>query len=195
MKLRRICLFCGSSAGVDPAYVQAAEQFGRTLAEQGIGLVYGGGSVGLMGAAADAALAAGGEVIGVIPTAIRDLEVDHKGLTEMHVVDSMHIRKQLMHDFSDAFITLPGGHGTFDELFETITWLQLGYHEKPVGLLNVAGYYDALLAMLDGSLKQGFLTPFVRELLLAETDLDALLSRMQAWKAPDLKQWLARHDL
>lgn len=180
---------------MDPTYAASAVELGQLLAREGIGLVYGGGSVGLMGAAADAALAAGGEVIGVIPQAIRDLEVDHKGCTEMHVVDSMHVRKQLMHDLSDGFITLPGGHGTFDELFETITWLQLGYHQKPVALLNVAGYYDPLLAMLDHSLDQGFLTPFVRELLIADGELPALIERMQAWEAPDLRQWLARHEL
>ena len=195
MSLRRICLFCGSSKGIDPAYATAAADLGRCLAEAGIGLVYGGGSVGLMGAAADAALAAGGEVIGVIPKAICDLEVDHKGLTEMHVVESMHVRKQLMHDLADGFITLPGGHGSFDELFETITWLQLGYHRKPVALLNVAGYYDPMLAMLDHALQQGFLTPFVRDLLMTDDSLDSLLARMQAWEAPDLRQWLARHEL
>jgi uncharacterized protein (TIGR00730 family) len=193
--MRRICLFCGSSSGANPSYAEAASLLGRRLAEEGIGLVFGGGSVGLMGAAADAALEAGGEVIGVIPEAIRDLEVDHKGCTEMHVVESMHIRKQLMHDLSDGFITLPGGHGTLDELFETITWLQLGYHQKPIGLLNVNGYYDPLLAMLDHSLEQGFLTPFVRQLLLAGNDLEDLLARMREWQAPDLRQWLARDEL
>lgn len=193
--MRRLCLFCGSSPGSEPAYLESAKDFGRQLAERGIGLVYGGGSVGLMGAAADAALAAGGEVIGIIPQAIRDLEVDHKGCTQMHVVESMHIRKQMMHDLSDGFVTLPGGHGTFDELFETITWLQLGYHRKPVALLNVAGYYDPLLGMLDHALNQGFLTPFVRELLMAGEDLGDLLDRMLDWDAPDLRQWLARHEL
>ena len=194
-EMKRLCLFCGSSSGTKPQYAAAAADFGRTLAERGIGLVYGGGRVGLMGAAADAALAAGGEVIGIIPTAIRDLEVQHDGCTEMHVVDSMHVRKQLMHDLSDGFVTLPGGHGSFDELFETITWLQLGYHRKPVGLLNVAGYYDPLLAMLDHALEEGFLTPFVRQLLLVEGELEPLLARLDDWEAPDLRQWLARHDL
>jgi uncharacterized protein (TIGR00730 family) len=148
-----------------------------------------------LGAAADAALAGGGEVIGVIPRAICDLEVEHRGLTELHVVDSMHARKQRMHDLSDAFVTLPGGHGTLDELFETLTWLQLGYHAKPVGLLNVAGYFDPLMAMLDLALAQGFLTPQVRELLLVEPELEALLEQLTSWQAPDLRQWLARHEL
>lgn len=195
MKLRRVCLFCGSSSGAAPEYAQAATQLGQRLARARVGLVYGGGRVGLMGAAADAALAHGGEVIGVIPQAICELEVEHRGVSELHVVESMHERKQLMHDLSDAFVTLPGGHGTFDELFETITWLQLGYHQKPVGLLNVAGYYDGLLAMLDHALAQGFLTPHVRELLLVERELEPLLERLEAWQAPDLRQWLARHDL
>lgn len=193
--MKRICLFCGSSPGVLPEYAAVAAELGRALAERGVGLVYGGGRVGLMGAAADAALAAGGEVIGVIPEAIRELEVQHDGCTELHVVPSMHERKQLMHELSDGFITLPGGHGTFDELFETITWLQLGYHRKPVGLLDVAGYYRPLVAMLDHALDQGFLTPFVRELLLVEEELPALLARMEGWEAPDLRRWLARHDL
>ncbi len=193
--MRRVCLFCGSSAGVTPAYASAARDLGRLLAEGGLGLVYGGGRVGLMGEAADACLAAGGEVIGVIPEAICELEVEHRGVNELHVVPSMHERKQKMHDLSDAFVTLPGGHGTFDELFETITWLQLGYHRKPVGLLNVAGYYDPLLAMLDKALEQGFLTPHVRELLLVESELEVLLDRLRGWEAPDLRQWLARHEL
>jgi len=193
--MKRICLFCGSSPGVLPEYAAVAAELGRALAERGVGLVYGGGRVGLMGAAADAALAAGGEVIGVIPEAIRELDVQHDGCTELHVVPSMHERKQLMHELSDGFITLPGGHGTFDELFETITWLQLGYHRKPVGLLDVAGYYRPLVAMLDHALDQGFLTPFVRELLLVEEELPALLARMEGWEAPDLRRWLARHDL
>lgn len=195
MSLRRLCLFCGSSVGSESAYVEGAARLGRLLAEDGVGLVYGGGSVGLMGAAADAALAAGGEVIGVIPRAICELEVDHKGCTQMHVVESMHERKQLMHDLSDAFITLPGGHGTFDELFESLTWLQLGYHKKPVALWNLGGYFDPLLAMLDHSLAHGFLTPFVRELLIADRELEPLLERIGAWEAPDLRAWLARHDL
>jgi len=195
VSLRRLCLFCGSSVGSESAYVEGAARLGRLLAEDGVGLVYGGGSVGLMGAAADAALAAGGEVIGVIPRAICELEVDHKGCTQMHVVESMHERKQLMHDLSDAFITLPGGHGTFDELFESLTWLQLGYHKKPVALWNLGGYFDPLLAMLDHSLAHGFLTPFVRELLIADRELEPLLERIGAWEAPDLRAWLARHDL
>ena len=183
--MRRICLFCGSSSGANPSYAEAASLLGRRLAEEGIGLVFGGGSVGLMGAAADAALEAGGEVIGVIPEAIRDLEVDHKGCTEMHVVESMHIRKQLMHDLSDGFITLPGGHGTLDELFETITWLQLGYHQKPIGLLNVNGYYDPLLAQFERAIDDDFMQPVHRALFAVVADVREVLDAItEACEAP-----------
>jgi len=195
MNLRRICLFCGSSEGRLPAYRERAVELGVRFAKEGIGLVYGGGRVGLMGAAADACLDAGGEVIGVIPQAILDLEVAHEGLDDLRVVPTMHERKQLMHDLSDGFIALPGGHGTLDELFETITWLQLGYHGKPVALLDVAGYYEPLLAMLDRALEEGFLTPEVRKLLMVEQALEPLLERLRAWTEPDVHPWLARHDL
>src|SRR4051812_49148308 len=145
----RVCVFCGSNPGARPEYAAAARAVGRALAERGRGLVYGGGNVGLMGVCADAALAAGGEVIGVIPDALQTAEVAHGGLTRLHVVRTMHERKALMADLSDAFAALPGGFGTLDELFEILTWAQLGIHAKPVAILNVAGFFDPLLAMLD----------------------------------------------
>ncbi len=193
--MKRICLFCGSHEGRNPAYHAAAKELGRTLAERGIGLVFGGGRVGLMGIAADAALRAGGEVIGVIPEAIRDLEVAHEGLDDLRIVASMHERKQLMHDLSDGFVTLPGGHGTFDEVFETITWLQLGYHTKPVGIVNAGGYYDSLLAMLDRACDEGFVKPQVRALWLVGETVAEVLASMEAFEAPDARQWLQRKDL
>ena len=142
--LKRICVYCGSSAGARPVYAQAARELGRMLAELGIGVVYGGGRVGLMGILADAALEAGGEVIGVIPRSLQEKELGHGSVTELHVVETMHQRKEKMADLSDGFITLPGGIGTLEELFETFTWLQLGFHEKPVALLNVDGFYQGL---------------------------------------------------
>ena len=149
--LDALCLFCGSSSGTNPVYKSAAHDFGKTLAELNIRLVYGGGSVGLMGVAADACMAAGGSVIGVIPTLLMEKEVGHKGITAMHVVANMHERKALMTELSDGFIALPGGYGTLDELFEALTWLQLGYHRKPVGLLNVDGFFDHLVRFIDHS--------------------------------------------
>jgi uncharacterized protein (TIGR00730 family) len=146
--MKRVCVYCGSATGANPAHRDAAEKLGVLLATRGIGLVYGGGNVGLMGVIADAALRAGGEVIGVIPGALMDKELGHTGVTKLHVVASMHERKQLMADLSDGFIALPGGIGTLEEFFETLTWLQLGFHNKPVGLLNVAGFYEHLLTFL-----------------------------------------------
>lgn len=175
-----ICVFCGSRPGTNPAYALAARHMGQVLAARGIRLVYGGGRVGLMGVLADAALAAGGRVVGVIPEALLRLEVGHRALTELHVVPNMHARKRMMAELSDAFVALPGGIGTFEELFEVWTWLQLGYHAKPVGLLNVAGYYDPLLAFLDRSVAQGFVPPAQRALLQVETHADALLDRLAA---------------
>lgn len=193
--MKRLCLFCGSNEGRSPLYRETAEELGRTLAARGLGLVFGGGRVGLMGAAADAALAAGGEVIGIIPEAIVDLEVAHEGLSDLRVVPSMHERKQLMHDLSDGFVTLPGGHGTFDEVFESITWLQLGYHTKPIVLLNLEGYFDPLLGMLDRATEEGFVKPEVRSLWLVDDSVPGALSQLEAWEAPDAQRWLRRTDL
>ena len=192
---QRICLFCGAHAGRSPLFADTAAELGRVLAERGVGLVFGGGRVGLMGIAADAALRAGGEVIGVIPEAIRDLEVAHEGLEDLRVVASMHERKQLMHDLSDGFVVLPGGHGTLDELFESITWLQLGYHEKPICVINLDGYYDPLLAMLDRAVEEGFVNPEVRALWLVEESVEGALARIEAWEPPETRRWLRRDDL
>jgi len=178
--LRRICVFCGSSVGSRPAYVAAARELGRTLAERGLGVVFGGGKVGLMGVLADAALAAGGEAIGVIPEAMVGREIAHNGLTELRVVHSMHERKTLMADLADAFIALPGGYGTFEEFFEAVTWTQLGIHSKPCGLLNVAGYYDTLLALLDRAVSDGFIREANRSLIVDASDVRTLLEKLGA---------------
>ena len=185
----RICVFCASSSGNHPAFAQAARALGRLLAERHIGLVYGGGNVGLMGMIADAVLEAGGEVHGVIPRALVDRELAHTG-TQLHVVESMHARKQLMHELCDGFITLPGGFGTLDELFETLTWAQLGMHEKPVGLYDVAGYFAPLLSFLDGAVMRGLLRREHRNLLIADDDLPRLLERMAAFEPQHLHKWI-----
>ena len=181
---RRICIYCGSAPGRDPRFVEVARAVGDGLARRGIGIVYGGGKVGLMGAVADAALAAGGQVFGVIPQKLRDVEVGHDGLTELFVVDSMHARKMMMAQLSDAFIALPGGFGTLEELFEATTWSQLGYHSKPVGLLNAAGYFDHLLAFLDHGAEQGFIRPQHRPLLQSAPDLEGLLDALARAEIP-----------
>jgi uncharacterized protein (TIGR00730 family) len=176
--MRRLCVFCGSSAGGAAVYAEAGRRLGQALAARGLGLVYGGGHIGLMGVIADAVLAAGGEVIGVIPQSLRDRELAHAGLTELHVVATMHQRKALMADLADGFMALPGGFGTADELFEILTWAQLGEHTKPIGLVNVAGYFDALLAWLDHSVRERFLRPEHRQLLLADRDPETLLEML-----------------
>ena len=173
-----LCVYCGSRAGRDPAFAAAARAVGTAIGRRGWSLVYGGGSSGLMGALADAALAAGAQAVGIIPYALMGRELDHRGLTELVVVETMHERKRLMAERSDAFVALPGGIGTFEELFEVWTWLQLGYHAKPVGLLNVAGYYDPLLAFLDASVAQGFVPPAQRALLQVADSVDALFDRL-----------------
>jgi uncharacterized protein (TIGR00730 family) len=175
-----ICVYCGSRPGQDPAFAQAATELGTLIGRSGGQLVYGGGRAGLMGMVADAALAAGARVIGVIPQALVERELGHTGLTELHVVQTMHERKQLMAERSDAFVALPGGIGTFEELFEVWTWRQLGYHDKPVGLLNVAGYYERLLAFIEQTEQQGFVPSAQRALLQVDTDAAALLLRLAA---------------
>jgi uncharacterized protein (TIGR00730 family) len=178
--MKRLAIYCGSATPADPVYLDCAKQVGRTLAARGIGVVYGGGRLGLMGAIADSALDAGGEVIGVIPQALVDAEVAHRGLTELHVVGGMHERKQKFTDLSDGFITIPGGTGTMDELWEALSWAQLGYHADPVGLLNVAGYYDELIAFWEKMGDVGFLRAQHRNLLIVDDTLDGLLGRMAA---------------
>jgi uncharacterized protein (TIGR00730 family) len=190
--VRRLCVFSGSSPGGHPDYAAATAGLGRALAEAGIGVVYGGASVGLMGVVADAALAAGGEVVGVIPRALVDREIAHPGLSELHVVGSMHERKALMADLSDGFVALPGGTGTLDELFEVFTWGQLGLHAKPLGLLDVRGYYAQLVAFLDHAVQERFVAAEHRDMLVLEDDAAALLEAFRRWRAPVRSKWLDR---
>jgi uncharacterized protein (TIGR00730 family) len=189
-RLSSICVFCGSSAGADPAYLEAAEAVGRRLAQRGVRVVYGGGKVGMMGAVADAVRDEGGDVIGVIPQAIVDLEIGHDGLDDLRVVGSMHERKALMAELSDAFIALPGGIGTLEELFEVYTWAQLGIHAKPLGLLDVAGYFRPLVAFLDHAVQERFLRPETRTLLAVSDDLDDLLAALEASGPVTLHKWI-----
>lgn len=178
--MKRLAVYCGSATPDDPRYIELAREVGRTLAERGIGVVYGGGKLGLMGALADSALAAGGEVIGVIPEALVNSEVAHRGCTELHVVSGMHERKLAFTNLSDGFLTIPGGVGTMDELWEAVSWAQLGYHAKPVGLLNAFGFYDQLLAFNHHMIAVGFIRPAHAGIIMAETELDLLLTRMAA---------------
>lgn len=187
--MKRVCVYCGSATGANPAHREAAATLGALLAKLGIGLVYGGGNVGLMGVIADAALGAGGEVIGVIPSALMEKELGHLRVTKLHVTGSMHERKQLMADLSDGFIALPGGIGTLEELFETFTWLQLGFHSKPVALLNVGGFYDHLITFLSHASAERFLRAEHLHWLLIETDADKLLARMGHFRATPLGKW------
>ncbi len=186
----RLCVFCGSSAGQDPVYLETARLLGETLARNGIELVYGGASVGLMGAVADAALAHGGHVIGVMPQALVDKEIAHTGLSDLRVVGSMHERKALMAELSDGFIALPGGLGTFEELFEVWTWAQLGYHKKPCALLNVAGFYDKLADFLDDVVERGFVKPIHRAMLIVQGEPDALIEAIKAYEPPKVEKWI-----
>lgn len=184
MAMDSVCVFCGSRPGNDPAYVAAARETGTAIAERGWRLVYGGGQIGIMGAVADAALAAGGEVIGVIPRSLLHKEVAHPGVTRMHVVTSMHRRKALMSSLSDGFLTLPGGFGTLEEFFETLTWAQLGLQPKPCALLNVEGFWDPMLKMLQNLVEDGFVSPEHLDLVLSGRDINALLDRMSAYEPP-----------
>ena len=178
--MKRLAVYCGSRFGADPRFTEAARALGRTLATRGIGVVYGGGRLGLMGTVADAALEADGEVIGVIPEALRDAEAAHLGCTELHIVPDMHSRKAMMTALCDGFVTLPGGIGTMDELFEALSWQLLGYHAKPVGLLNVAGYYDALVAFVDTMTSSEFLRAQHRGNLIVSDGIDDLLAKLAA---------------
>jgi len=180
--MRRVCVFCGSKSGGRPVFAEAAQLLGRLLAERGLGLIFGGGHIGLMGVLADAVLAAGGEVAGVIPQALVDKELAHSQLTELHVVGTMHQRKALMADRADAFVALPGGFGTCEEFFEVLTWAQLGIHDKPIGLLNVAGFFDPLLAWIDGAVAEGFIRPKHRSLLLVAAEPSRLLDELRSYR-------------
>lgn len=179
--MKRIAVYCGSATPADPAYIETAREIGQSLAERGIGVIYGGGRLGLMGAVADSALAAGGEVIGVIPEALVGAEVAHRGCTELHVVPGMHERKKLFTDLCDGFISLPGGVGTMDELWEAISWAQLGYHQKPVGLLNVHGFYDHLIAFNQHMGDVGFVREAHRGIMIVDDTLDGLLAKMGSY--------------
>ena len=190
--MERLCVFSGSSPGAHPDYARAAHELGHALAAAGIGLVYGGASVGLMGAVADAALEAGGEVIGVIPQALVDREIAHPGLSELRIVSSMHERKALMADLADGFVALPGGMGTLEELFEVYTWTQLGLHSKPLGLLEVRDYFKQLVAFLDHTVAERFMTPEHRELLVVERRAEALLEGFRRWRPPVRAKWIDR---
>ncbi len=190
--MKYVCVFCGSSMGLRPAYKLAAQAMGETLAGRGIGLVYGGGNVGLMGVVADATLAAGGEVIGVIPEFLVAKEIAHTGLTKLHVVSSMHERKALMAELSDAFVALPGGYGTLEEFCEILTWSQLGLHHKPQGLLNIEGYYQPLLRLFDQAVTEQFLKPQLRSLVLEAPDPEQLLDLMANYRPQTVDKWIKR---
>lgn len=192
--MRSVCVFCGSNSGARPAYAESAAGLGRTIAGRGLRLVYGGAKVGLMGVLADAALAAGGSVTGVIPAALIAREIAHAGLTELHTVQSMHERKQLMSDLADGFIALPGGAGTLEELFEIWTWGQLGHHRKPVGILNVEGFFDPLLAFLDRQADETFMRREHRDMMMVETDPNRLLDRFDAYDAPVVAKWIRKDE-
>ena len=192
--MRRVCVFCGSSPGGQSCYLTAARALGDLLARRGLGLVYGGASIGLMGAVADAALSAGGEVTGVIPAALEAKEIAHPGLTRLEVVSSMHDRKARMSDLADAFVALPGGMGTLEELSEILTWAQLGLHQKPCGLLDVAGYWRPLVAFFDHAVQERFLRPEHRALVIVEDEPAALLDALAAYVPPTRERWIDREQ-
>ena len=194
MRLARICVYCGANAGRDPAYAAAAQAMGRALARRGIGLVTGGGRVGLMGVVAESALAAGGSVTGVIPEALMNKELAHAGLTELIVTRSMHERKARMAELADGFIALPGGLGTYEELFEIWTWAQLGWHRKPCGLLNANGFYDRLVAFVDHAAGEGFLRPEHRAMLVVDTDAERLIDRFADYAPTAVTKWIGRDE-
>jgi len=192
MQIRSICVYCGSSRGLLPEYMETARAFGQLIAERGITLVYGGGNVGLMGAVADAALNAGGHVIGVIPQSLIEMEVAHNGLSEFFAVDNMHTRKAKMAELADAFVALPGGIGTLEEIFEVLTWNQLHIHTKPCALLNIAGYYDAMCDFLQNMVDQRFLRQENLDTLMVETDQQELLNRLEAYEPLKIEKWVDR---
>ncbi len=192
--MRRICVFCGSSAGRDTQYARAAKELGRTLAERRIGIVFGGGRVGLMGHLADSALAAGGEVIGVIPESLMAKELGHRGVTDLRIVGSMHERKALMASLADSFLALPGGFGTFEEFCEVVTWTQLGLHAKACGLLNVGGFFDPLLTLFDQATREGFIEAKHRAIVIDDEDISRLLDRLMNYQPPQEPKWIGRAE-
>lgn len=187
--MKSVCVYCGSSTGAKPIYAQAAQAFGRALVAAGCSLVYGGGRVGLMGVIADEVLAAGGRAIGVIPELLVEKEVGHQGLTELHVVSDMHERKRMMADLSDAFVALPGGAGTLEELFEVFTWAQLGYHNKAIGLYDIGGYYAPLVGMLEHTVREGFMQQAYLDILQIDADAPALLEKLRRYHPPGGDKW------
>ena len=187
--MKSICVYCGSSPGVDPELISLARRFGRGLAERGYQLVFGGVGLGLMGAVADGALSAGGRVVGIIPKPLLEMEVAHAHLAELHVVADMHERKRMMADRADGFVILPGGCGTMDEFFEIFTWAQLGFHEKPIAILNGNDYYEPLLALMRQMVRAGFLKEVHFDMLLVESNHDALMERMQNYVPPRMSKW------
>jgi uncharacterized protein (TIGR00730 family) len=192
--MKSICVFAGSNSGTKAEYAAAAKELGRVLTQRRLGVVYGGGRVGLMGALADAVLADGGRVVGIIPEALMAKEVAHKSLTELRVVKSMHERKAMMAELSDGFVALPGGWGTLEELFEVLTWAQLGLHRKPCGLLNISGYFDGLLSFLDHSVEQGFVKRENHAMICVSESPSELLDAMAAYKPPTVEKWIARSE-
>lgn len=195
MKIKKICVYCGSSPGKNPAYALAAQSLASAMCERGIGLVYGGAAVGVMGAIADAVLAAGGEAIGIIPKSLAVKEVAHENLSELHVVASMHERKAMMAELSDGFIALPGGWGTLEEIFEILTWAQLGFHEKPCALLNIEGYYDNLIRFMENSFEQEFVNELCRPMLIKSDDPRDLLDQFASYSAPRVRKWMGEDEL
>ena len=193
--MKSVCVYCGSSTGAKPLYAQAAQTFARALVEAGCSLVYGGGRVGLMGVIADEVLAAGGHVVGVIPELLVEKEVGHKGLSELHVVPDMHHRKRMMADLSDAFVALPGGAGTLEELFEVFTWAQLGYHNKAIGLYDIGGYYAPLVGMLEHTVREGFMQQAYLDILQIDADAPALLEKLRRYHPPGRDKWATQREV
>lgn len=193
--MKSITVFCGSSSGARSEYAEAARNLAGLLVENGIRLVYGGGNIGLMGIIADEVMKNGGEVVGIIPDSLDKKEVGHRGLTELRVVGSMHERKAQMAELADGFIAMPGGIGTFEEFFEILTWAQLGFHDKPCGILNVSGYYNGLLALCDNAVTEGFLRAVHRTLILDDADAVSLLEKMKNFRPPTVEKWIDKEDL
>lgn len=193
--IRRVCVFCGSNVGGDPAYLEAAGELGAEIVRRGWGLVYGGGSVGLMGVVADSVLAAGGEVTGVIPEMLATKELLHTGATKMHIAPTMHARKALMEELADAFVALPGGYGTFEELLEIITWAQLGLHGKPIGLLNAHSFYDGLIAFFEHAIAESFIKEKHRQLIISATTAEELLDRLETHEMPRVRKWIKMEEV